>query len=51
MASNSNKEKLILEVDKGFKRLLNGTKWSTSQAKGAPTRMFGERAVEPHGLS
>ncbi|MCD7458529.1 hypothetical protein HAX54_038500, partial [Datura stramonium] len=35
----------------GFQASLRGTKRSSSSAKGAPTRRFGERAVEPHGLS
>ncbi|MCD9560089.1 hypothetical protein HAX54_018531, partial [Datura stramonium] len=51
MASNANKGKEIEVVGKGLKRLRKGTKGSSSSAKGAPTRRFGERVVEPIGLS
>ncbi|MCE3216245.1 hypothetical protein HAX54_005701, partial [Datura stramonium] len=51
MALNSNKGKEIVAAGKGFKWLRKGTKASSSSAKGAPTRRFGERAVELHGLS
>ncbi|MCE3050682.1 hypothetical protein HAX54_047882, partial [Datura stramonium] len=36
---------------KGLKWLQKGIKGSSSSAKGAPARRFGERAMEPHGLS
>ncbi|MCD7473612.1 hypothetical protein HAX54_015560, partial [Datura stramonium] len=49
MASNTNKGREIVVAGKGFKQLQKGTKRSSSLAKGAPTRRFGERAMEPHG--
>ncbi|MCE3214619.1 hypothetical protein HAX54_052899, partial [Datura stramonium] len=51
MASNANKGKEIVAADKGFKGIKKSTKGSSSSAKGAPTRRFGERVVEPYGLS
>ncbi|MCD7463513.1 hypothetical protein HAX54_050771 [Datura stramonium] len=52
MESKANKGKEIEVAGKGLKRLQKCTKGSSSSsAKGAPARMFGERAVEPHGLS
>ncbi|MCD7465057.1 hypothetical protein HAX54_000458, partial [Datura stramonium] len=41
----------IVEAGKGFKRLQKGTKGLSSSFKGSPARSFGERVVEPHGLS
>ncbi|MCE2055828.1 hypothetical protein HAX54_043533, partial [Datura stramonium] len=52
MTSKANKVKEIEVAGKGLKRLQKGTKGSSSSlVKGAPTRLFGDRAVEPHGLS
>ncbi|MCD7452215.1 hypothetical protein HAX54_015675, partial [Datura stramonium] len=51
MTSNSYKGKEIVAAGKSFKQLRKGIKVSSSSAKGASTRGFGERVVEPHGLS
>ncbi|MCD9640823.1 hypothetical protein HAX54_026483, partial [Datura stramonium] len=50
MESKTNNGKEIEVAGKGVKKLQKGTKGSSSSAKGAPTRRFGERAVEPYGL-
>ncbi|MCE0482101.1 hypothetical protein HAX54_040498, partial [Datura stramonium] len=36
---------------KGLKWLRKGQKGSSSSTKGAPTRRFGAKAVEPYGLT
>ncbi|MCD7459866.1 hypothetical protein HAX54_042152, partial [Datura stramonium] len=51
MASKVDKVKEIEVSNKGFKRLRKGTKESSSSAEGASVRRFGEKAVEPHGLT
>ncbi|MCE0481840.1 hypothetical protein HAX54_039929 [Datura stramonium] len=51
MSSNTSKGKEIVAAGKGFKQLRKGTKGSSLLAKGAPNRSFGEKAMEPHGLS
>ncbi|MCE2055784.1 hypothetical protein HAX54_043385, partial [Datura stramonium] len=51
MSSNFDKGKEIEIANKSFKRLQKGTKGSSSSAKETPTRRFGEKAVEPHGIA
>ncbi|MCE3052086.1 hypothetical protein HAX54_051575 [Datura stramonium] len=51
MTSNANKRKEIEVAGKSLKWLRKGIKGSSSSSKGASARRFGERAVEPHGLS
>ncbi|MCD9558967.1 hypothetical protein HAX54_016676, partial [Datura stramonium] len=51
MASNNDKGKEIEVLKKGSKQLRKGPKGSSSSAKGAPTRRFGAKVVEHHGLT
>ncbi|MCE3051964.1 hypothetical protein HAX54_051256 [Datura stramonium] len=51
MSLKADKEKEVEITNKGLKRLCKGTKGSSSlSTKGTPSRRFGAKAMEPHGL-
>ncbi|MCD9642685.1 hypothetical protein HAX54_029592 [Datura stramonium] len=50
MASHIDKVKEVAVASKGFKRLKKGVASSSSSQKAPPSRRFGAKAVEEHGL-
>ncbi|MCD9646484.1 hypothetical protein HAX54_036355 [Datura stramonium] len=50
MASRADKEREVAVASKGFKRLRKGVALSSLAQKVPPSRRFGAKAVEEHGL-